>query len=91
MSLNDTLDALVAFRTSLVEFIDVLRTSEVAQARSEDQLGRVWDDEFQRDFERRYAELSQPVSSFTRVEAERMLQFLDSKIQTLRRYLHDAH
>ncbi|RHW25424.1 hypothetical protein D0Z08_19550 [Nocardioides immobilis] len=89
MTLDATLDRLIAFRDALSEFIDLLRATADDEAEAEQTLAGLWEDSFRDQFVAKYDELAAPVATFTG-EAEGLLEFLDDKITLIRGYLSGA-
>lgn len=89
MTLDATLDRLIAFRDAVDGFVDLLRTMADDEAEAEQALAGLWDDTFRDEFVAKYGELAAPVATFTG-GAEGLLEFLDDKITLIRGYLSGA-
>jgi hypothetical protein len=87
MGMNDVLDAMVAFRSALAGFTEVLAHSAQQQQTAEQNLAQLWDDDFARQFRSQYEELNQPVLEFRQDADSKLIPFVDGKIHEIRRFL----
>ena len=85
--MNDVLDAMVAFRSALGGFAEVLARSGDQQATAEQNLAQFWDDDFAHRFRAQYGELNGPVLDFRREADSKLIPFVDGKIHEIRRFL----
>lgn len=86
MSLDQTLERLIQFRSALQDFVDELRRAQSAVEHAEEALLPLWRDAFQQEFQARYSEFSGPVRQFLAHDAGAYIGFLDKKIVELRGY-----
>jgi len=87
MGMNDVFDGMVAFRSSLERFTEVLARSAEQQQAAEQNLARFWDDDFARRFRSQYEELNGPVLEFRREADSKLIPFIDGKIHEITRFL----
>lgn len=88
--MDETLRELERFSRGLTTFIDTLKQSDRELRLIEDKLKGTWDDSFEKEFNKRYDELANPVRRFTTRESVSYQQFITRKIQQLRKYLGHA-
>jgi hypothetical protein len=88
--MNEILERMIAFRSALSAFSEVLARSGQREGAAEQNLAQYWDDDFARRFRAQYEELSLPVLEFRHQADSTLLPFIDAKIHEIRRYLDHA-
>lgn len=86
--MDDQLAALTRFRATLRQFNQSLATTMKDLERQDDQVKRLWQDSFRRQYDRRWAEFSGPVKKYSQSQGGKYEKFVDEKIRALNRYLH---
>lgn len=86
--MDDQLAALTRFRSTLRQFNEGLTTSMKDLHRQDEDVKRLWQDSFRREYDKRWTSFSGPVERYSKTQGARYEKFVDEKIRALNRYLH---
>ncbi len=89
MSLDDTMVALRVFEAEVRELTDTLAISLGALRRHHEQVEAVWSDDFARHYQHRWDRFEPHLADYLRRDAPRYLEFLETRMAALGRYLGD--
>lgn len=89
MSLDDTMVALRFFAAEIGELTETLAASIGALRNHHEQLRAVWNDDFARQYQRRWDSFEHHLDGYLRRDAHRYRAFLESRMAALGRYLGD--
>lgn len=88
MSLDETHEALSAFRLELERFNDLLRVSQAELRERHEEIDALWQDNLRRNYDIAIGELERNVSDYDSCRSEMFEEFIQRKLNQLQRYLH---
>jgi len=87
MSMDEQYEQMVRFTQTLERFNEQMNASVRELEEKHNVVAPLWQDEMRKDYDREWQPLHERMVNYTRIEAQRYVDFLRTKARLLERYL----